>query len=240
MKSTPNVLSAAQCLIALQQPVLRLQDLRDIAAGLAERSSLRLTLTDVADDDERLREVVGRSYRHDNGFLKIVLLTRGDAKWRIHIWDPSSAGGPHVSNIHNHRWDSAAALLCGGYRQQMFLPVDESDTNDVVVRRHKYAPGSDLSPGGQLTASGAVCSLRLAVDIKTVAGSVIVADASTLHRVIVSSDIYTASVFVNGPSKRDHTDVYSEDRLTRLESKENRRLTDRELREAIRGLVERL
>jgi len=60
-----------------------------------------------------LNEVASRSYYHNNGFLKVVLIEkRPKYSIRFHIWPDESFQAP---DVHNHPWDMTGLILNGSY-----------------------------------------------------------------------------------------------------------------------------
>lgn len=64
-------------------------------------------------NERELNEVASRSYYHNNGFLKIVLIEkRPKYSVRFHIWPKESFQSP---DVHNHPWDMTGLVLNGSY-----------------------------------------------------------------------------------------------------------------------------
>lgn len=78
------------------------------------RASLRSLLSDPA----ALSVVASRSYRHGNGFLKIVLHRSRALSLRLHIQDGSAE-----ENVHDHRWTFASTVLTGALEHDLFHDV---------------------------------------------------------------------------------------------------------------------
>lgn len=62
-----------------------------------------------------LEVVRSRSYRHENGFDKIVLhQSRGSvSEIRMHLWHPGVRSSDDTSSVHDHSADFASMVLCG-------------------------------------------------------------------------------------------------------------------------------
>jgi hypothetical protein len=102
-----------------------------------------------ADD---LDAIAGRSYRHVNGFTKIVLWEASDtgAKLRVHVWSPHSPS----SDVHDHYWDFSSLVLQGAVESTTF----EEGEGDQAFARFDLRPSTLGS--FSLTSSGTV-DLRL-------------------------------------------------------------------------------
>jgi hypothetical protein len=81
-------------------------------------SSLRPALLEMLDDATALTRVAARSYRHANGFVKVVLHESEALKLRLHI-----AEGTAEENVHDHRWDFASTVLSGRLEHDIFTDV---------------------------------------------------------------------------------------------------------------------
>lgn len=70
-------------------------------------------------------DVASRSYHHNNGFLKIVLIdNRPRYSIRLHIWPQESFQAP---DIHNHPWDMTGLVLNGAYKWPTYTPIQVLD-----------------------------------------------------------------------------------------------------------------
>lgn len=96
-------------------------------------------LADIMADDTKLAEIGQRSFRHVNGFDKIVLCEDRDQGWklRLHIWWP---GATSIEGLHDHRWNFASHMITGmyynwEYYQDLNLkPDDLTDGQKKVLR----------------------------------------------------------------------------------------------------------
>jgi len=90
-------------------------------SGLACSSALQGWLTLLLSDDQAALECAGRSYHHENGFLKLVVFrTRDDLfRLRLHIW-PESAYADQ--NIHDHRFAFWSYVLKGTIINHIWEP----------------------------------------------------------------------------------------------------------------------
>ena len=69
-------------------------------------------------NERELNEVASRSYYHNNGFLKVVLIEkRPQYSVRFHIWPDESFQAP---DVHNHPWDMTGLLLNGSYEWPIY------------------------------------------------------------------------------------------------------------------------
>jgi len=69
-------------------------------------------------NERELNEVASRSYYHNNGFLKVVLIDkRPRYSVRFHIWPEESFQAP---DVHNHSWDMTVSVLNGLYEWPIY------------------------------------------------------------------------------------------------------------------------
>jgi hypothetical protein len=167
----------------LQQKILALT-----SVTLAERSKLVLLAED--------------SVRHKNGFLKLRLrrcsgFAEGD---RVHIW--SEEHSKVQGDIHNHRWDFASTVICGGYSHETF----ETDRLGEVWCEHAYKPEDmfnyRLAPTGR-------ARLRLVESRSVRTGDVLSMTSSEMHRVTASGK-FTATFFQTSSEVVPSTRVFKE------------------------------
>jgi hypothetical protein len=173
-----------------------------------------------------LEEVAARSYRHDNGFWKIVLAETDSYKVRAHVWFPREKARFATSNIHNHRWNFSSILLCGGYEQDLFARCGD-EVGSIPVRAWTYHPGHEGAAQKVVEQEGA--RLKRLSRTRYGKGDDVTLGAEELHRVITNDDVLTASVFVNGRANRSITEVYNERSAAVLPDNLERRLTPAEL-----------
>jgi len=68
--------------------------------------------------ERELNEVASRSYYHNNGFLKVVLIDkRPKYSVRFHIWPEEPFQAP---DVHNHPWDMTGLVLNGSYEWPIY------------------------------------------------------------------------------------------------------------------------
>jgi hypothetical protein len=161
-------------------------------------SRLELALT-----EGNLRRVASMSYRHDNGFVKILLGDQPDGSaWRLHVWEGMS--GP--SNIHSHRWDFTSRVLVGSLFVEEFDATVGSDLLAYEFESHEHGRGYSLRKVG----AASVQRLRFA---EQSAGELSGLSFRELHRVTPACRF--VSTFVRtAPSVSRTTKVYSIDNLS--------------------------
>jgi hypothetical protein len=161
-------------------------------------------LRDETNAQTNAEEMAHGSYRHPNGFEKILLaeLPKG-IKLLIHVWTTETlANASAAEHIHNHRWPFATLILAGSYRFETYQ-VDEEAGADFLYR---YA-----SPGASdtftLSLSGrAKLTDQISFDLLT--DAICTSDSATVHRVIPVA-LPLVTLFLQGPPDRKATTVVS-------------------------------
>jgi hypothetical protein len=178
--------------------------LRRAVEGLARDGGLRQLLKETAASEERLEEVRAGSYRHPNGFDKLVLLRGSDPdyKLRLHVWW-AEGSPPAELNIHNHRWDFATVLVLGTYCFQIF---EEAPAGRTFHEYRYHSPGT-----GDAFSMTPVGSSRLAsvLEGRLEQGSSYLIDHATLHWIEGEERRTTATLVLQAPVSSPSTRVFS-------------------------------
>lgn len=173
----------------------------DALATLRTTAPLAPLLGLFRQDESRLEALAECSYRHRNGFDKIVLASpAGTAlKLVLHVWP--SEDRIDDDDIHDHRWDFASVVVSGRLQLEMYQPDVRGDSFSVMSYRSLPGPGNcELEPKGTMTVSPCV-SVTLPV------GSDYSWSANLLHRAYGLPGHPTATLIVQGPPGRQTTSV---------------------------------
>lgn len=150
-------------------------------------------------DDAFAAEVAARSYRHGNGFLKVVLLDRG-FKLRLHLWFP---GTPCEENIHDHRWSIASTIIAGELHSEIWTDAASDDAFDLLAQEYRYQAAGHGQTARALPMARA--PLRLHGRTCHRAGSSYALPDSTLHRICNHGGCLVATLMCSGPAVAGHT-----------------------------------
>ncbi|MGW6936463.1 hypothetical protein ACWGE0_40850 [Lentzea sp. NPDC054927] len=156
-------------------------------------------------DKASVRRIAEISYRHDNGFTKLVVGATAQSRIRFHIWSTSQTS---ESNVHNHRWDFASMVLAGALHMEYFDiasgNVDPSRPEIVELEAFQYLPPS-RQDCYELRRLGPVNAVRRS-DIVADTGYLYQLAHDRLHR--VTAPVTPAvTCFISAPAKTDHTTV---------------------------------
>lgn len=204
-------------------------DLHARLVGLLASGKVAAVVERVMHQPEELAAVASRSYAHPNGFRKLVVAASDDGTHlRVHHW---STGDPEPSNIHNHRWALASAVITGKLSSALFADATEGEP----IERYSFFPSR---PGGRYTLSpNGVGRLRMTSVSTYATGTTYALDATQLHRVQAGRG--TLTVVLSGPPTRESTDVYRSAGLT-PQSRDLPLLSVNAVRQSLDMLVENL
>lgn len=190
-----NFLSELKC--ALLKPESPDSVMLSIAKDLLGFSGERLIsfLHSILLDPHQLESLARRSYRHGNGFYKLVLESNKHFKLRLHIWLPGELG---EENIHDHRWAFASTILCGQLESEIFAEALSDDARAYLEYLY-YAQNSDhpahIQRNGEVRLVCAKHSIRRAGDAYSMAPGV-------LHRIITTGAGMTATLMCQAAPAR--------------------------------------
>lgn len=150
-------------------------------------------------DDAFASQVAARSYRHGNGFLKVVLLDQG-FKLRLHLWLP---GVSCEENIHDHRWSIASTILTGELHSEIWTDAANNEQFDLLADEFRYQAATDGQPAGAVPLRST--PLRLTERSCRKAGSHYSLPPATLHRICSHGRQLVATLMCSGPAIAGHT-----------------------------------
>ncbi|QKG25459.1 hypothetical protein [Actinomadura verrucosospora] len=208
--------------------------LRAALAPFAAPRATRRLLCAALRDERWMAEMLAASYRHPNGFDKIVLLADAGCQLRLHVWR-DDACETRVENVHNHRWDFSSVLLLGGYRFQEFVPdPDGPDFHTYGYASERGAAEYSLEPLGP---RGLTCSF----DAHLGPGTSYTLASDVLHRVSNVPGRLTVSLVLQGPHQAGTSVlVFAEDRLEAGEELHRAGFSRGSLRRLLEQLVDEL
>lgn len=214
--------TATQLLTYMEQALQRLP--RDVSTEAAvEENTAFLTalakidgpkrlIEEVLRDREALSRVASASYRHANGFHKILLLGKThSAAYRlsIHHWyracDESSAVD---EPIHNHRFSFWSHIVRGTMRASFYTECNNSEEGGTILPRYRYLP---MSTGNIHTCKYDGNARLKQSDSKTyLTGEVYYLNYMILHRVHAPENgERVCTLVLRGPRERDYAETYN-------------------------------
>lgn len=201
MLHTPALLQSLSTRIAahLQHSGSADDALAALLAGTATLAWRAALCEALLTDDAFAAQVAARSYRHGNGFLKVVLLDQG-FKLRLHLWLPGVAC---EENIHDHRWSIASTILAGELHSEIWTDAANDGQFDLQGSEYRYQAATN---GQQAQAIPLHDSpLALARRTRCPAGSHYSLPPATLHRICSHGRQLVATLMCSGPAIAGHT-----------------------------------
>jgi len=113
-------------------------DLRALLSYLDASAFLDIISDVTANDSHELSALASNSFRHRNGFIRLVLALGDDcsSKLRVHLW----SGQQRSSQIHNHSWHFASRIMHGALEAQEYeLAAAGADAHQISVIPNKSA-----------------------------------------------------------------------------------------------------
>ncbi|MFW1644925.1 hypothetical protein [Acinetobacter guillouiae] len=159
------------------------------------KSQLIQLLTSILADQHTLTEISARSYRHGNGFLKVVLLDRG-FKLRLHIW---FAGQACEENIHDHRWSFSSLILTGALTSEIW----KDHAHGQQLQEYEYHAATKSHAPFKINAG--MQTLKLDHLQHNIAGESYVMPKGKLHRIINPGHQVVATMMCSGPTEQGTT-----------------------------------
>lgn len=210
-------------------PPLEPSDLHARLVALLASGEAVVTVERLLANPAQLVDVVSRSYAHPNGFRKLVIALPADGtRLRVHHWPRKDV---EPSNVHNHRWAFASAIVAGRVNSALFTIGEQGE----AVERYRFEPSH---AGGRYTLSATGRGLISTTGIAEFSpGSTYAIRAEQLHQVRADPD--TLSLVLSGPPERDHTDVFRPATL-RPQSRDLPLLSLQEVRESLELLADEL
>lgn len=150
-------------------------------------------------DDTFASWVAERSYRHGNGFLKVVLLDQG-FKLRLHLWLP---GASCEENIHDHRWSIASTILAGSLHSEIWADATNDEAFDLEASEYRYQAAADGQPARAIALHSS--PLNLVRRSVCPAGSHYSLPPATLHRICSHGRQLVATLMCSSPAVAGHT-----------------------------------
>jgi hypothetical protein len=179
--ATDTEAKTAMKLVAAELKVIVQEHLRSYLHGLLQ-------------EERALAAVAARSYKHANGFTKIVLLQSSWYKVRLHIWWPEVDAAEH---IHEHRWWFASTIVSGTMTSETWKEGTSALAREfqeyIYIARDDYMPPRVIPIG----------HTKLVQEKRTRrrAGNAYTMPPGALHRVVRSEGL-TASLVCQASAAR--------------------------------------
>ena len=162
-------------------------------------------------------EVSAKSYCHENGFHKYVLLEGKYYKIRLHHFGAMQKAP--MENIHDHRWPFASTILKGRLNMEMYEQCPINDKEELLLH---YIYNSDKSKGFYETTLKGVVGMRKINEINFEKGQSYLLTPEALHRITNKDECIT--LIITGKPSGNKCNLYAKREITN-EEKETKKYT---------------
>ena len=202
----------------------------DFFRPFIEGGGIRSLAEEISNDGQLLSLCASRSYRHVNGFDKIVLEEDGSGrKLTWHRWDNTDP--QKHSDYHNHRWNFASFVISGSVS---LLDLQEETDGQIEVEKLVYeSPGESES---FLLRSAGVTSLKQIGERTVHSGDYYFQPYRVVHQARPESPGPSTVILQDAPATLS-TDIYRPLGLKEPLKKSAQRFTAEEVRTVLAELL---
>jgi hypothetical protein len=177
----------------------------EVISKLSQKRELSTLIGGALGNSQILDAIAARSYQHNNGFEKIVLVASKTPQYklRLHVWWPNASIEPTETNIHSHRWDFSSSVLVGALTCEEFVVSNEESS---PYHHLVYSPVVNNKYSIQ---SVGVTYLSCARRDVLRRGDIYYLAFNRLHSVNADRTKLAATLFLQGPDLVTTTDVFT-------------------------------
>jgi len=103
-------------------------------------------ISNTIEDNEKIQSIADKSFKHPNGFVKLVIEDNGTERIRLHLWTSEfDSKAPSNPDIHDHRWSFVSIPLFGDFEEIKFRESEDheiTDNSDFKYKYHCYSRGA--------------------------------------------------------------------------------------------------
>ena len=206
--------------------------LGNIIYSLALKDNL-IKLIDILTLDSEIGNICDRSYQHDNGFKKIVLLEGESFKLRLHVWEPAYKVRSEDNDLHDHRWDFASLMMKGSFVSVLY---QESENGIEERYPYTYLPVAGGDSYGLEKVSDSKVKLYESCRILIKQGMGYFMPCQTVHKVEYESEEKTVTMVITDKPINNNCRMYSVDERSQVEEVIINRLDARDIRNNLESL----
>lgn len=183
-----------------------LEKTRDCLEPISRMGNMIPILESILQNEKLLFEIGKKSYTHDNGFDKFLLIDRNNYRFRLHIWWPEHTV-EHIENAHNHPWDFSSRVLTGSLRFQTFSIGENDSENPRDEQLHRYF--IEATPNGHTVTFKGLQKLNWVFDGTLESGSFYSLSKEVIHRVIKDNQSLTSTVVLQEGLGRGQSNIFT-------------------------------
>lgn len=173
-----------------------------------DEKSFKTLITLVLNDPLIMNEVLKNSYRHHNGFHKIVLSNGALFKLRLHIFTSMPEINVPMENIHNHRWNFVSQIIKGKMKMEIFKKGKRLNDENLFFD-HDYKPANGNSKYGVHLLG--LTSLQLLEERIFQAGESYYMGCDEMHRIINLPNETVVTVVMTGIPNNNECKLFSKE-----------------------------
>lgn len=155
-----------------------------------------------------LKDLASKSYIHENGFYKLTVIDKPNAKFkiRLHFWPASSIKPAQLENIHNHRFNYYSYILKGSLLNRIWKVA----SSGAKFRHYLYNPR--MRKQAYVLDYCGDAFLEASEERQYSNGDLYCMNAEDLHTASVPHNTDVVTLFIEERSNlRLHADVFSND-----------------------------
>ena len=205
----------------------------ELLTQLSLGGSLRKAVVRLLDSPSDLSEVASRSYEHNNGFCKVLLIDqRPRYSIRLHLWPKEALEDSH---IHNHPWDMSGVLISGKYEWEVVSVIQSKESTEELIYECKYLQDY----------SGHTFNRIGYAEVKRIHSTTLRQNekfnfpSTASHRISKMNSSAADSVIVTGVSKGFNPRVITSNRLNDTSTQLNRPLLSDQLSQKLADFLDR-
>jgi len=169
-----------------------------------DEQSFKTLISLVLNNETLLNDILDNSYRHHNGFHKIVLCKGALFKIRLHVFMNMPEIDIPMENIHNHRWNFASQIIKGKMKMEIFKRGLEGDK---YFFDYKYRPANG---GGNYEVDLlGLSALEMIEERVFHSGESYYMDCDELHRIVNFPNEKVVTIVMTGIPNNKECKLYS-------------------------------
>lgn len=174
---------------------------------LGKPSNIKKLMDLIVQNETLFNEVLNKSYCHENGFHKYVLLEGQNFKIRLHHFGVTEKVA--MENIHDHRWPFASTILKGNLEMEMYEESQLHAEGDLLLH---YRYNSDKSKGAYETILLGLIKMKRKSQIKYFEGDSYLLTPEALHRITNKEECVT--LIITGKPCSTECNLYAKREIT--------------------------
>ncbi|MFX4218554.1 hypothetical protein ACOL3B_06585 [Aliarcobacter butzleri] len=188
-----------------------------------KNKKLKLLINNIINDEVELLKIAKQSYKHSNGFDKILLIDkRPNYALRLHLWNPENKCDGH---IHNHEWDLSGIIIKGSCKWELYEFVNDFSNESFYCYECEY----NSNYKEHILINEKKVNVKKIFDINISENSFYNLKSSSIHR-IKMTEKFSASLILHGNSIEQKIVVINKEKIQEHANKSYRYYSIKEMR----------